>query len=217
MATRPSGSWWPAASAPTHHAGRIITPGSASLGCLASRGRRLRLQHRQHLLGKELQAPLGHFVGYAAEAEGDVELEIADDFPALLEPAQDLVGRAPAGGLHEAGHRAFEPALARDLRLLLVGVVALHSLEVLTEKFIVVEIAFDELPLIAARFLLGLGEVGAADAELGQHDLWRLGTVVFAVQCAAALYVGEPHLPRPVGEHDDMGAELGGGIDRVLA
>ena len=39
----------------------------------------MRLQHRQHLLGKELQAPLGHIVGHAAEAEGDVELEIADE------------------------------------------------------------------------------------------------------------------------------------------
>ena len=27
----------------------------------------------------------------------------------------------------------------------------------------------------------------------------------------------QPHLPRTVGEHDDMGTELGGGIDRVLA
>ena len=112
-----------------------------------------------------------------------------------------------------ASHGAFEAALTRDLRLLLVGVVALHGLEVLTEEFIVVEIAFDELPLITARFLLGLGEVGAADAELGQHDLRRLGAVVFAVQFAAALDVGEPHLPRPVGEHDDMGAELGGRVD----
>ena len=41
--------------------------------------------------------------------------------------------------------------------------------------------------------------------------------MVLAVQRAAALDIREPHLPRAVGEHDDMGAELGGGIDRILA
>src|ERR671925_2368797 len=136
------GSQLTATAAPTPHACRMLTPGRASLGCVASRSRRLRFQDRQHLLGKELQAPLGHFVGHAAEAEGDVELEITHDLPALLESAQDLVGCAPAGGLHETGHCAFESALACDLRLLLVGVVALHGFEVLTKEFIVVEIAF---------------------------------------------------------------------------
>src|SRR5260221_413884 len=82
---------------------------------------------RQHLLGEEPQAPLGHLVGGPAEAEGDVELEIADDLPAFFQPAQDLVGRAPARRLHEAVDRALEAALARDLRLLLVRVVALHG------------------------------------------------------------------------------------------
>ena len=38
-----------------------------------------------------------------AEAEGDVQLEIADDAPTLLQPTQDAVRRAPAGRLHEAG------------------------------------------------------------------------------------------------------------------
>src|SRR5206468_10759341 len=105
----------------------------------------------------------------AAEAEGDVELEIADDLPALLKPAQDLVGRTPARGPHETVYRAFEPALARDLSLLLVRVIALHGLEVLAEEFVVVEIAFDEFALIAPCLLLGIGQVGAADAELGRH------------------------------------------------
>jgi len=52
----------------------------------------LRLEDRKYLLGKELQAPLADLVRRAAETEGDVELEIADDLPALFEPTQDLVG-----------------------------------------------------------------------------------------------------------------------------
>src|SRR5207248_273800 len=123
----------------------LTPPDSARLlGRRSSLGRRLRLEHRQHLLGEELEAPFGDLVGRAAEAEGDVELEIADDFPALFEPAQDLVGRAPARGPHKAVDRALDAALAGDLRLLLVGVVALHGLEVLAEEFVVVEVAFDK-------------------------------------------------------------------------
>ena len=59
----------------------------------------------------------------AAEAEGDVELEIADNVPTLFEPAQDLVGRSPACGPHEAGDGTFKAALTGDLRLLLIRVV----------------------------------------------------------------------------------------------
>src|SRR6202011_5156762 len=151
------------------------------------------------------------------EAEGDVEFEIADDVPTLFEPAQDLVRRAPTGGPHEAGYRTFEAALAGDLSLLLIGVVTLHGLEVLAQEFVVVKVALDEFALVLARFPLGFGQVGAAHAELRQHDLGRLGAVIFAVQFAAALDRRQPHFPRTVGEHDDMGAELGGGIDRVLA
>src|SRR5207253_6321977 len=99
---------------------------------------------------EELQTPLGDLVRRAAEAEGDVQLEIADDLPARFETAQDLVGRAPARGLHEAVDRALDAALAGDLRLLLVGVVALDGLEVLAEEFVVVEIALDEFPLVLA-------------------------------------------------------------------
>ncbi len=43
-----------------------------SLGRLPNLDRGLRLEHRKHLLGKELQATLGDFVGRTAEAEGDV-------------------------------------------------------------------------------------------------------------------------------------------------
>src|SRR5205807_7962382 len=138
--------------------------GNGSLGSRSGLGRWLRLQHRQHFLGEEPQATLGDFVWRAAKPEGDVELEIANDLPALFEPAQDLVGRAPARRLHEAVHRALDAALPRDLRLLLVGVIALYGLEVLAEKFVVIEIAFDEFALVAPRLLLGLGKVGAADA-----------------------------------------------------
>src|SRR5207244_10913542 len=91
--------------------------------------------------------------------------EIAHDHPPLLESAQDLVRRAPSRCLHEAIDRALEAALARDLRLLLVGVIALHSLEVIAKEFIVVEIAFDEFPLILPRLLLACSQVGAADDE----------------------------------------------------
>ena len=96
--------------------------------------------------------------GVPPKRNDDVELEIADDLPARFEPAQDLVRRAPARRLHEAGDGAFEAGLARDLGLLLIGVVALHRLEVLAQKFVVVEIALDELALVLPRLLLGLGE-----------------------------------------------------------
>src|SRR5437879_11812521 len=88
-----------------------------SLGRLPNLDRGLRLEHRKHLLGKERQAALRDFVGYAAEAEGDVQLEVANYLSTLFEPAQDSVGRAPARRLHEAVHRALQTALPRDLRL----------------------------------------------------------------------------------------------------
>src|ERR1700680_141265 len=98
---------------------------------------------------------LRDLVRRAAEAKGDVEFEVADDVPTLFEPAQDLVRRSPACGPHEAGYRTFEAALARDLGLLLVGVVTLHCLEVLTEEFVMVEVALDEFALVFARFFFG--------------------------------------------------------------
>ena len=62
-----------------------------------------------------------------------------------------------------------------------------------------------------------MSAVGAADAELGQHERGRLGAVILAMQRAAMLDLRHAHLPRPVGEHHDMGAELGGRVDRILA
>ncbi|WP_346925692.1 transglutaminaseTgpA domain-containing protein, partial [uncultured Arthrobacter sp.] len=120
---RPSHGRWPAPR-------RGVSSRAGSLGGRSSLAGRLRLEHRKHLLGKELQSPLRDLVRGAPEAEGDVELKVADDLAPLFEPAQDLVGGAPAGGLHEAVDGAFEAGLARDLRFLLVGVVALHGLEV---------------------------------------------------------------------------------------
>src|SRR5207248_1723039 len=125
--------------------------GSPDGSRLGRRERLPALHHRQHLLGEQLEPALGHRIGRTAEAECHVHLEIADHLTPRLEPAQDLLRRPPAGGLHEAGDRAIEPALAGDLRLLLVGIVALHRLEVLAEELIVIEIALDELALIPAR------------------------------------------------------------------
>src|SRR3954447_24080238 len=129
------------------------------------------LQHRQHLLGEQPQAAFADRQRRAAEAERDVQLEAAEQPATFLQPAQDLLGRAPAGGLHEAARRAFEPTLPRDLGLLLVAVIALHRAEMLAEEFVVVEIALDEFALVFPRLLLAFREVGAADAELGQHHL----------------------------------------------
>src|SRR3546814_16137364 len=84
-----------------------------SLGRPCPPGRSPRFEHRQHFLGEELQAPLRDVVRRAAEAEGDVEFEIADELPALLQIAQDTVGRAPALRLHEAGDGS-DPARAAD-------------------------------------------------------------------------------------------------------
>src|SRR6185312_12579532 len=107
-----------------------------------------RLYDRQHLLGEEPETALRHLVRRAAEAEGDVELVGSKKPAAILEPAQNLVRRAPARGLHESGDRALQAALAGDLGLLLVGVVALHRLEVLAQELVVVKVALDELALI---------------------------------------------------------------------
>ena len=41
--------------------------------------------------------------------------------------------------------------------------------------------------------------------------------VEFPVQLAVALDRGQPHVPGPVGKHDHMRAELGGGLHRLLA
>src|SRR6516162_3901624 len=152
-----------------------------SLGCLPNLGRWLRLEHREHLPGKDLQAALGHLVGHAAKAEGDVEFEIADDLPPLFETAQDPVRRSPTRGLHEPSDGALDAALARDLSLLLIGVIALQRPEVLTEELVMVEIALDKFTLILACFFFGFCEIGAAHAELGHHYLGRLGAVVLAV------------------------------------
>src|SRR5438132_6412003 len=109
---------------------------------------------------------LRDLVRRAAEAEGDIEFEVADDIPTLFEPAQDLVRRSPACGPHEAGYRTFEAALAGDLSLLLIGVVTLHRLEVLAQEFVVIEVALDEFALVLARIFFGFGHVVAAHAEL---------------------------------------------------
>src|SRR6516164_7584207 len=50
----------------------------------------------ENLFGKEPQASLCHLIGRAAEAESDIEFEIADDLPPGFEPAEDLVRRSPA-------------------------------------------------------------------------------------------------------------------------
>src|SRR5271167_1289783 len=97
---------------------------------------------------------LGDLVRRTAEAEGDIEFEVADDLPTLFEPAQDLVRRSPSCSPHEAGYSTFEAALTRDFRLLLIGVVTLHGLEVLAQEFVVVKVAFDEFTLVFARFPL---------------------------------------------------------------
>src|SRR4029078_9179482 len=96
---------------------------SSLSGCLHL-GWCLRLEHRQYLLGEEFQPAFANLVGHAAKAECDVKLEIAAHLAARLEAPQDLVGRAPARGLHEAGACASQAALAGDFGLLLVGVVA---------------------------------------------------------------------------------------------
>src|SRR4030095_3665056 len=157
------------------------------LGCVANLSGRLRLENRQHFLGKQPEAAFANVIGRAAEAEGDIELELAEDLPALFEPAQDLVRRAPAGCFHKAVYRPFETAFAGDLGLLLIGVVALHGLEVLAEECVVVEIALDEFALVLARLFLAGGEVGAADDELGQHYTGLRGAVDFVVQLPPAL------------------------------
>src|SRR5262249_37421200 len=146
-------------------------------------------------------------------AKGYIELEIAEQFAALLKPSQDLVRGAPARRLHKTVHRAFEPAFTGDLGLLLIGVIALHGLEVLAEKFVVIEVALDEFALVFAGFLLGLGKIWTANAELREHNVRRFGTVVFPMELLTALDYRQPHFPRPVGEHHHMRAQLGGGDD----
>jgi len=52
---------------------------------------------------------------------------------------------------------ALDAALARDVGLLLVGVVALHRLEVLAKEFVMIEVALYEFALVFARFFFGFG------------------------------------------------------------
>src|SRR5690242_21301660 len=80
-----------------------------------------------------------------------------------------------------------------------------------------VEIALDEFALVLARLFLAGGEIGAADDKFGQHDLRRRSAMEVAVQLAPLLDDWQPHVPWPVGEHDHMRAELGGGNDGILA
>ena len=80
-----------------------------------------------------------------------------------------------------------------------------------------VEIALDEFALVLARLFLAGGEIGAADDKFGQHDLRRRGAMELAVQLAPSLDDWQPHVPWPIGEHDHMRAELGGGNDGILA
>ena len=62
-------------------------------GCLLHRPPRL--HHWQLFLREQFQPALRDLVGRAAEAEGDVHLEVAQHLPLRLEAAQDLVGRPP--------------------------------------------------------------------------------------------------------------------------
>ncbi len=87
----------------------------------------------------------------------------------------------------------------------------------LAQELIVIEVALNELALVPARLLLGLGKIGTANAELCEHDERRLGIVVLAVQLPASLDHRGPHLPGPVREHHHVGANPGCRIDRVLA
>ena len=71
------------------------------VGCIAAQGLTLLpnccgrgpfLDDRQHLLGEQPQAALRHRVGRAAEAEGDVQLEIADNSRRSSSPRRILSG-----------------------------------------------------------------------------------------------------------------------------
>ena len=175
------------------------------------------LEDRQYFLGEHFESALGDVEWYTAKPERRIELEFTKHIAPRFQLPQDAVGRAPNRRLHKPGDRPIEPALARDLRLLGVGVVAFYRREVFAEKFVMMEIALDKFPHVFPRVLLGLRQVRAADAEIGDHHVRRRPPMEFPVQFAVALDRRQPHVPRPVGEHDHMRAKLGGSLDQLLA
>src|SRR3954447_14243106 len=76
--------WWAAAGAPRHW--RWSVPG---------------VHDGEDLFGEEPHRGLGVLDGDTAVAEGGRVLEGADQLAAGFEVGQDLLGRAPGGGLHE--------------------------------------------------------------------------------------------------------------------
>jgi hypothetical protein len=70
------------------------------------------------------------FVGYAAEAERRVQLEVVDDRAPRIVFAQNAIWRSPDGSFHEAG----DGALACNVGFLCVGIVAFHLREVLAQQ-----------------------------------------------------------------------------------
>ena len=110
-----------------------------------------------------------------------------------------------------------EPSRSGDLGLLLVGVVTLHRGEVIAQEFVVIEVALDEFALVLPRFFFALVQIGAADHELRKHQRRRFRPVELPMQGAAAFDARHPHLPRAVGKHDDVRAQLGRRQHRFVA
>ena len=100
------------------------------------------------------------------------------------------------------------PSGSSDLRLLLIWVVSLHSLEMFAKEFVVVKITFHKFTLILFGLLLALFEVGSANDEISQHYVRRFSTMVFTVQISKALDGRQTHLPRSVCKHNYMGPEF---------
>src|SRR5256885_9918043 len=64
---------------------------------------------------------------------------------------------------------------------------AVFCLKQNNQELVVVELALDELALESAGFFFGLCQVGSAHAELGQHDVRRLGAVLTPVPLTSLL------------------------------
>ena len=149
-------------------------------------------KNREDLVSEKFQAPLCNFIWSAAKSKGHVQLKIPNQFSAFFKSTQDLVRRAPTGRLHETADRSVVTGSAGNLCLLLIGVVAFHSLEVLAKELVVIEIALHEFTLVSFGLFFALGRVSATDDKISEHHVGRFSAMILTVQlpCPA-----EPPLP----------------------
>src|SRR5215469_11371837 len=78
------------------------------------------------------------------------------------------------------------------------------------------DIALHKRAHVPAREILGLAEIGPADAEISDQHRQCLTAVILAGQLAVTADRGHAQWPGAVGEHDHTRADLCACLDRIL-